>query len=316
LSSARKKERRCHYMFIGRKGAGKTVALLLLAGTAEYFAKRELGVKEIFLLTRRGVEEFDLHGAVTRLIRHGIGPQPNRPEWGDLRYELRMKIANPFIPILASDLSIYIADPSGEITGEFSKVITTGCGNIDERLRERLRAKGLSDEGIYEVVKTILHELDGFIFVAPLKDLKRDYDYYISPEQARAIRSPDDEFADFIANYILYRECEGVMKKLKAVVLITHIDKSPEYMEYEKDLSKYANKLVDRYLMHTKNYLNNKSIVDKWIAVASGIFGGEYREGEYTRFVLAAKRNDERFIKYPVDQYVKLLRFIIGTCKD
>jgi hypothetical protein len=301
-------------MLIGRKGAGKTVALLLMAGTAEFFAKRELRVKDILPLTRRGAEEFDLHSAVTRLIFYGIGPQPNRPEWGDLRYELRMCIANPFIPILTRDISIYIADPSGEITSEFSKIISTGCGDIDERLKERLRAKGISDKGVYEVVNTILHDLDGFIFVAPLKDFKRDYDSYISPEQAQAIKTPDDDFANFIANYILYHECEGVKKKLKAIVLITHIDKSPEYTEYEKDLSKYANKLAEQYLMHTKNYLNNKRIFEKWIPVVSGIFGGEYIEGEYTRFELAAETEGRRHIDYPIDQYVKMLKFLIETC--
>jgi hypothetical protein len=300
-------------MLIGRKGAGKTVALLLMAGTAEFFAKRELRVKDILLLTRHGAEEFDLHSAVTRLIYYGIGPQPNRPEWGDLRYELRMRIVNPLIPILTRDISIYIADPSGEITSEFSKIISTGCGNIDERLIKRLRAKGISDEGVHEVVSTILHDLDGFIFVAPLKDFKRDYDSYISPEQAQAIKTPDDDFANFIANYILYHECGGVKKKLKAIVLITHIDKSPEYKEY-KDLSKYANKLAEQYLMHTKNYLNNKRIFEKWIPVVSGIFGGEYRQGEYTRFTLAAETEGRRHIDYPIDQYVKMLKFFIETC--
>ena len=314
----KKKLRKCNYMLIGRRGAGKTVALILMAGTAEFFAKRELRIPEekgIKLLTRRGAEEFDLHSAMTRLIYYGIGPQPNRPEWGDLRYELRMSIANPLIPILTRDISIYIADPSGEITSEFSKIISTGCGNIGERLIERLKAKGISDEGVYEVVNTILHDLDGFIFVARLKDLKTDYDFYISPEEAQAVRTPDDEFANFIANYILYHECEGVKKKLKAIVLITHIDKSPEYMKY-KDLSKYANILVERYLMHTKNYLSDKRMFEKWIPVVSGIFGGEYREGEYTRFTLAAETKGRRHIDYPIDQYVKLLRFIIGTCGD
>jgi hypothetical protein len=303
-------------MFIGRKGAGKTVALILMAGTAEEFGKDQLGIKSVELLRRRVAEEVRIHALVDNLILRGIGPPPNQPQWGDLRYELQMGIANPFIPILTRDISIYIADPSGEITSEFSKIISTGCGDIDERLKERLRAKGISDKGVYEVVNTILHDLDGFIFVAPLKDFKRDYDSYISPEQAQAIKTPDDDFANFIANYILYHECEGVKKKLKAIVLITHIDKSPEYTEYEKDLSKYANILVEQYFMHTKNYLDNKSIFEKWIAVVSGIFGGEYREGEYTRFELAAETKGRKHIKYPIDQYVKMLKFLIKTCRD